>query len=174
MLVAALSLLAVSALAGVARAQQAPSSPPMTDAMVAHIRQVCVAAQGNLGRIRASDALLRINQGQALQSISTSLMAPFNSRVALNQLDSGMMTSITSTFATELDTFRSDYQQYEEATSKAIQIDCVKQPVEFYDAVTNARTKRSIVHTDMLALQKSLRDYRSSLDGLDSQIKKGA
>lgn len=158
------SLLLVGGAATVVRAQQAPASPPMTDEMVTHIRDVCSQSQSSLSRLHASDALLRVNQGQAVESISSRLMTPFNSRMALDQLDGGPMTSITSQLADQLDKFRTSYQSYEEATSRAIAIDCVKQPVAFYDAVNDARTKRVLVHDQMMAIQKSIKDYRTAFE----------
>lgn len=162
---------ALVSVATIAHAQDTPA--PMTDAMVAHIRDVCSSAQGDLTRLHASDALLRVNQGQALLSISDRLMTPLNSRIALNQLDGGSLTSITSTYVTQFNTFSTDYQQYEEAMSHAMQIDCTKEPVTFYDAVTDARNKRSVVHDDMLALQKSLRDYLAEFDTFSAKVKAG-
>lgn len=167
------SLVLVGGAGAVAHAQQAPTSPPMTDAMVAHIRSVCVQSQASLSRLHASDALLRVNQGQALESISTRLMTPFNSRMALNQLDSGTMTSITSSFVDQLDTFRTDYQAYEEVMNRATQMDCVKQPVAFYDTVNEARTKRSIVHDRMVAMQKSITDYKTAFEAFSTTFKGG-
>lgn len=165
------SLLLVGGAATVVRAQQAPVSPPMTDAMVAHIRDVCVQSQASLSRLHASDALLRVNQGQALESISTRLMAPFNSRMALNQLDSGTMASITSGYVDQLNKFRTDYQAYEEVMNRATQMDCVKQPVAFYDTVNEARAKRSIVHDRMVAMQKSLTDYKAAFEAFSATFK---
>lgn len=158
------SMLLVGGVATVARAQQAPATPPMTDEMVAHIRDVCSQSQVSLGRLHASDALLRVNQGQAIESITSRLMTPFNSRMALDQLDSGPMATITSALVDQFDKFRSDYQSYEEATSRAMQMDCVKQPVAFYDAVNDARTKRVLVHNHMVAMQKSITDYRTAFE----------
>lgn len=165
------SLLVVGGTATAVRAQQAPASPPMTDAMVAHIRDVCVQSQASLSRLHASDALLRVNQGQALESISTRLMTPFNSRMALNQLDSGTMASITSGFVDQLDKFRTDYQAYEEVMNRATQMDCVKQPVAFYDAVNEARTKRGVVHERMVAMQKAITDYKAAFEAFSTTFK---
>lgn len=139
---------------------------PMTDAMIEHIRSVCSSTQANLNRLHASDALLRVNQGQALLAISDRLMTPLNSRIAINQLDGGKMTSITSTYVTQFSAFDSDYKQYEQAMTRAMQIDCTKQPAAFYTAVAEARTKRSLVHDRMVALKKSLTDYRTEFDSI--------
>lgn len=146
------------------------SQAPMTDAMITHIRTVCSSVQANLNRLHASDALLRVNQGQTLLAISDRLMTPLNSRIAINQLDGGKMTSITSTYVTQFSAFDSDYKQYEQAMARAMQIDCTKQPAAFYSAVADARTKRATVHDRMTALRKSLTDYRAEVDVLAAKV----
>jgi hypothetical protein len=98
-------------------------------------------------------------------------MAPFNSRVAINQLDSGKLVSITSVYGKELDGFRTDYQQYEEAMSHVLQLDCTKQPVAFYDGVADARKKRDAVHTRAEALQKATRDYKEAFEAFAATFK---
>lgn len=165
-------MLAMALLGGVAtlvRAEDTP--PPMTDEHIARIKANCTAAKVTMSRLHASDALLRVNRGQLFESISTKLMAPFNSRVALNQLDSGKLVSITSGYGKELDGFRTDYQHYEEAMSQLLQMDCTKTPVAFYDGVTNVRTKRAVVHARAVALQKATRDYKDAFEAFAATFK---
>src|SRR5687768_4010153 len=102
---------------------------PMTEAHIARIRANCVEAQSTLTQLHATDALLRVNRGQLYESISTKLMAPFNSRVALNQLDGAKLVSITAMYEQQLAEFRINYQQYEEAMSSLLKLNCVNQPV---------------------------------------------
>jgi hypothetical protein len=153
--------------ATVAHAQETP----MTEEHIARIKANCVEAKSTMNRLHASDALLRVNRGQLFESISTKLMAPFNSRVAINQLDSGKLVSITSVYGKELDGFRTDYQQYEEAMSHVLQLDCTKQPVAFYDGVADARKKRDAVHARAEALQKATRDYKEAFEAFAATFK---
>jgi hypothetical protein len=157
-------------LGGVATVVYAQEAP-MTEEHIARIRASCVEAKSTMNRLHASDALLRVNRGQLFESISTKLMAPFNSRVAINQLDSGKLVSITSVYGKELDGFRTDYQQYEEAMSHVLQLDCTKQPVAFYDGVADARKKRDAVHTRAEALQKATRDYKEAFEAFAATFK---
>lgn len=156
--------------ATIARAQEVP----MTEEHIQRIKANCVQAKVTLYQLHASDGLLRVNRGQLFESIATKLMAPFNSRVALNRLDSGKLVSITSVYGKEWDGFRTDYQQYEEALSHLLQIDCQKQPVAFYDGVAEARAKRDAVHTRAVALQKATRDYREAFDAFAATFKEEA
>src|SRR5688572_262917 len=106
---------------------------PMTEAHIARIRDNCVDAQSTLRQLHASDALLRVNRGQLYESISTKLMAPLNSRISLNRLDGVNLVSIATTYEGQLTYFRQSYQQYEEAMSRTLKINCTNQPVVFYD-----------------------------------------
>ena len=149
---------------------QAETSAPMTEAHIARIRNNCVEAQSSLNQLHASDALLRVNRGQLYEAISTKLMAPLNSRVSLNKLDGVTLVSTTVQYEKEFDEFRANYQSYEEAMSKALDINCTEQPVAFYDSVTDAREKRQKVHDSTQAIQKTIKQYRSEVDKFSKRL----
>lgn len=145
-------------------------SDPMTESHIARIKANCVEAQSTLTQLHATDALLRVNRGQLYESIATKLMAPFNSRVALNQLDGAALVSIAATYEQQLTQFRSNYQQYEEAMSDLLKINCANQPVAFYDGVADARDKRKKVHDSTLQLQKSVQEYKTEFDTFATKV----
>ena len=160
------ALVAVAAFQTFAEAEEAP----MTEAHVARIRANCVEAQSSLNQIHQSDVLLRINRGQLYELISTKLMAPLNSRIALNRLDSADLVSTTATYEKQLDAFRSAYQTYEDAMSETLKINCSAQPVTFFDAVADARTKRQKVHDTTLALQKTIKNYKTEFEAFAKTV----
>lgn len=139
-------------------------SSVMTEAHIERIRANCVDAQSQLMQLHATDALLRVNRGQLYEQISTRLMSPFNSRVVLNKFDGTTLVSITSTYDQQLDEFRSDYQQYEEAMSALLRINCMDEPVTFYDGVADTRAKRQKVHESTVKLQQSIKAYQAEFD----------
>jgi len=139
-------------------------SSTMDDAHANRIRANCLNAQTTLNRLHANDALLRANRGELYESISNKLMATLNSRIAINQLDGSKLSQITVAYNQTLDTFRADYIAYEEQLSSAMKIDCTKQPVAFYDAVNDARTKRNAVHASILTLNHQISDYSTAFD----------
>lgn len=160
-------LLCITAIAGttsvysiVTRAAQAP---PMTEAHIARIRSNCVEAQSTLDQLHASDALLRVNRGQLYESISEKLMAPFNSRVALNRLDGTGLIRVATDYERQLADFRTKYQEYEEAMSQTLRINCMNEPVAFYDSVSDTRAKRQKVHASTVELHKLIGDYKNEL-----------
>ena len=135
---------------------------PMSDAHIERIRSNCIEAQTKLTRLHTADALLRVNRGQLYEQILTKLMSPFNSRVALNNLNSSELVSIAATYQQQLAAFRTNYQQYEEVLSAALKINCTDQPVAFYDKVTEARDKRKKVHESTLELKRSIETYKNT------------
>jgi uncharacterized protein YpmB len=166
-----LSIFVVAITAGVvwyssARAENAP----MTEAHIERIRANCVEAQSTLGQLHASDALLRVNRGQLYESISTKLMAPLNSRASLNRLNSVNLVSIATNYEGQLVYFRQSYKQYEEAMSQALKINCMNQPVVFYDSVADVRTKRKKVHESTVALHDTIREYKNEFEVFAKQF----
>lgn len=152
---------------------RADEKAPMTEAHIARIRSNCVEAQSILYQLHASDALLRVNRGQLYESISTKLMAPFNSRVTLNKFDSVSLVTIATSYERQVAEFRLDYQQYEEAMSRTLKMNCTNQPVAFYDSVGDARTKRKTVNDSTLALQKTIRDYKNEFEVFAKDFQEG-
>lgn len=151
-------------LTGTHVAAQTAEAPLMTEEHIERIRNNCVKAQSTLGRLHASDALLRVNRGQLYESMSTKLMTPLNSRIALNSLDSLRLPAIASRYDQQLTNFRQTYQQYEESMSKTLKINCKNQPVAFYDSVDETRTKRELTHQSALELHKIIQEYKAEFD----------
>lgn len=137
---------------------------PMTEAHIERIRGNCVKAQSTLTRLHASDALLRVNRGQLYELISTKLMAPFNSRVALNRLNGASLVTVATNYESQLAAFRISYQQYEEAMSGVLRINCKNQPVAFYDSVGDTRMKRKKVNDSTLQLQQTVQQYKAEFE----------
>ena len=143
----------------------------MTEAHIQRIRSNCVEAQSTLYQLHASDALLRVNRGQLYDSISTKLMEPFDSRLTLNSYNAADLVSVASSYDQKLSAFRTDYQQYEEAMSRTLQINCTNQPVAFYDSVADTRTKRGKVHEDAMNLHKTISDYKDAFETFAKNFK---
>lgn len=144
----------------------------LTDDQIGLIKYNCIDVQSTLERVHASDALTRVNLGQRYETISTKLMAPLNSRIALNRLDNVELTKTTADFNAELDNFRSLYQQYEQTMLRAIQINCRNQPVSFYDTISLAREHRAAVHDSVLKLSGLLKQYGSQFETFKSRVLK--
>ena len=163
--VAGTSVLAFLAFSQVTRAQ----APLMSEAHIERIRSNCTEAKATLSQLHASDGLLRVNRGQVYESISTKLMATFNSRASLNRLDATQLVTVASAYERELTAFRTDYKAYEQQMSDILKIDCTKQPVAFYDAIAEARDKRLQVREHVVALAKQINEYKVAFDAFEKQ-----
>jgi hypothetical protein len=97
-------------------------------------------------------------------------MAPLNSRIAFNRLDNVELTKTTVEFNSELDNFRSLYQQYEQTMLRAIQVKCRDQPVGFYDTITLARDHRMAVHESVLKLGGLLKQYGEQFETFKTTV----
>ncbi|HEU4830802.1 MAG TPA: hypothetical protein VFS65_01360 [Candidatus Saccharimonadales bacterium] len=144
-------------------------SAPITDQQIERIKGSCLSAKNTLNQLHSSDALLRVNGGQVYESIASKLMKQFNGRVSYNNFDSTDFTVTTGIYERTLDEFRLKYKAYEEQLSKALEIDCSKQPVAFYDAVALSREKRAEVHAEVVKLHTSIDDYQTVFDQFSKQ-----
>lgn len=143
----------------------------MTDVHIERIRSNCVEAQTTLRQLHASDALLRVNRGQLYESILTKLMTPMNIRIGANQLDNKDLVFIASQYDQQLASFRLKYQQYEEAMSKTLKLNCTNQPVAFYDSVTDTRNKRKLTHESTVLLHKTIQTYKIQFEAFEKKFK---
>lgn len=135
----------------------------LSDAQVSHIKSECAQIKGSLSQLHASDALLRVNRGQAYESMASKLMNPFNSRLSTNGFDNRAMLTHTNQYKESLDNFRLSYISYEQKISEALKIDCQKKPVEFYDSIIKARELRKSVHDNVEKMNRIIADYRTSV-----------
>lgn len=168
----AIALSFVMALVGPSVRAEDASSLLLDDAQIAVIRANCTDVQSLVQRVHANDALVRVSLGQRYETIATKLMAPLNSRIALNRLDNVALTQTTVNFNAALAEFRTDYQQYEQTTLRAIEMKCVDQPVAFYDTIVLARTHREKVHGSVAKLSELLRQYGVQFTAFRSQVLK--
>jgi hypothetical protein len=99
-------------------------------------------------------------------------MAPFNSRVALNKFDGSKLLEQSAAYENQLNDFRSSYKAYEESMSKTLRINCTNEPVAFYDSVADARAKRQQVHQTIIALQKTIQNYKTEFENFAAQLAK--
>ena len=114
----------------------------LTDAQIDAIQTNCQIVKVNLESLHGNDAVLYVNLSQRYHDIARRLMAPMNSRIALNGLDGVELTKTTVEYNDSLQEFSEQYARYESSLQRAIDIDCKTQPIEFYSAVSVARVNR--------------------------------
>lgn len=147
----------------------AQESPVMTEEQISHIRSNCQSAVATLNRIHANDAPVYVNRNQAYFSISDKLMARLNGRLALNRFDTSPLVKISSEYTTALAQFRAAYKKYDESMTSLVRMNCNKQPVSFYDKVTESRTLRAGVQQSVKKLHTKIDEYREAVGVFQTQ-----
>jgi hypothetical protein len=115
----------------------------LEDEKVAVIAERCNDVKKNIKKLQVADAKTRVALGREYENILTKLMTNMNSRLAQNHKNAGDLLNITANFSTELTSFREAYQAYDQKIEALLVINCEKDPTMFYDALDEARAKRS-------------------------------
>ena len=161
-------LLSVVAISQVAMAQST-----MPDSQADLIRQNCTTIQTTLRQLRVSDAGLRTDRGQLYENISTKLMAPLNSRIAMSRLDGLELGSIALNYNKHLDAYREKYQEYERSLSRTIQAGCASEPAKFHELLGATRDLRLELHQETNRLVDLLKDYKLEFEEFVTEIEGG-
>lgn len=162
------SLLAFSPL--LAQAPTPGSAPAgLTEQKIATIRQNCVDAQSNLQRIQRSDVVSRTNRGRSYEE-TLRLMAAFNGRLAYNKINEPRLNEIATELQKNFTVFYGDYTNYENTLEQVIRVNCVDQPVSFYQLLVQARGQRLQLKNDVDAMQRLIDEYAARLNALKVKL----
>lgn len=131
---------------------------------LAAIQSRCSTIKTNLNQLQTTDALLRVNRGQAYASISNDLMAKLNSRIALNRLDGSELIRVTTQYETNHTSFRIAYQEYSDELVRLMKIDCTEHPQQFYEVLVSTREKRKLVNDSVKRLNEDIRAYEAAFN----------
>ncbi|HEX6258673.1 MAG TPA: hypothetical protein VFZ48_04290 [Candidatus Saccharimonadales bacterium] len=146
----------------------------LTEKHIEAIRQNCLAAQVTMQRLQYTDAAARINRGSAYEALMSKLIVPFNSRSALNRLQTTQqLLSTTDNLERVFTDFKKRYTAYEEALSATLSIKCQDQPVTFYDNLSKTRDLRKQLATDITLLSKTFAEYQKIIDGMSKKLRDG-
>jgi len=130
----------------------------------------CRAAQQIISQIEKADAVSRINRGRANNNV-LDLMFAMNARLAGNRIAAPRLTELTSDFEIQAADFRNSYDHYDTELTRAINIDCVQKPADFYNRLSNARGYRQTIADEIKELGKIIDDYKSELNKVTEDLK---
>lgn len=142
----------------------------LSDTELNYIKSNCIPAKNTLNQLHASDALLRVNRGQVYESITTKLMQRFAHRVENNKLDASSINAVLANYTAALAAFRADYIVYEQSLTTAIHADCSTSPSDFYGAVSEAKSRRLVVHSDIERLNSLIDQYQHEFTNIKTTI----
>ncbi len=166
-----LSLASLGAYIFLAYQPAAAQEEPLSTMQLHQISSTCRQAEGSLGQLQTNDALVRVNSGQAYESISTRLMKRFNARVAYNNLNNSALVLATTNYDRDLDIFRNAYREYDVTMGKLISIDCERHPASFYKQLELARQKRLNVRHTIEVINNNLKEYGLEVDNFEANYR---
>ncbi len=143
---------------------------PLSDVQIEYIRNNCADTQIALRRIHATDGLAFVSLTEQYNVLSTRLMAPMNSRAAINNLNSVKLAKITADFNEQVKSFRSLYTTYEQTVTTAMNMACYNQPVEFYDDISSILDMRTKVRTTTDAINNLTTQYQAEVASLEQKV----
>lgn len=146
------------------------TSVVLTESQIKSIENRCLASKVALNKLHTTDALLRVNLGQKYENISSRLMAPLNSRIALNSYDSVELVQTTVDFNQALSVFRDQYRTYELSVDRAIDVDCQQDPVEYYGAIRLLRQNRADLHAATREVNRLTSQYLDKFDSFAADM----
>ncbi|MDO8335562.1 MAG: hypothetical protein Q7T74_02125 [Candidatus Saccharibacteria bacterium] len=163
-----LAVISVFVVSQTATAQTAELTPEKQVVIV----QTCVAAQTTLQKIQHNDAATRVNRGQSYETIVNRLMTPLNIRATSNEYNNSapLLIGTTSKYQQALDSFKKDYENYDDAVSLALKTKCKDKPAVFYGYIEEARTQRQNVANDVATLTTLISDYRNNVQKLKTEV----
>lgn len=164
-------LLAVASVSLVSQPTHALSRAILTDAQIESIQANCQLAKVHLNTLHNNDAVLRVNLGERYINIARRLMAPLNSRIALNGLDGVDMAKTTVLYNQGYLDFSKAYADYKTSVEAAIRTDCTSQPVEFYTAIGKAQLYRGQVAESVAEMYRLGRQYRAQLTEFEDNLR---
>lgn len=130
------------------------------------IQAQCLSIRATISRIQHNDALLRVNVGQAYNTLSSQLMARLNSRLALEKIDSTHLVSIAQRFESERKQFATRYNNYETLLGGLAKSPCNEAPAQYYAQLVKAREARQDVGESVEVLHELIGQYRTAVEGL--------
>jgi hypothetical protein len=148
------------------------STSALSESEISTIRSTCTSTKNTLNQLRVSDALLRVNRGQAYESLSTKIMNGFSARVASNGYDNTRLSAILVRYTDELNSFRQNYRVYEERLSSAVKTDCYASPQRFFELVTESRELRMAVHANVRTLSGLIDEYKAAVGDFEVNYNK--
>lgn len=157
-----LALSIVGGLVWVGQANAAPSAEV--------IGSTCRVAQSTMGQVEKADLVFRHNGVRNYNSV-LNLMFAMNSRLSSNKITAAKLSDITAKFELSLNTFRDDYNQYDDQLITAIQYDCTKDPSGFYNSLEIVRKSRAALRQNVIELDNYMNTYYDEFSKLATERK---
>ena len=138
-----------------------PKNP--TNEQIVKVVNNCSAIKKHLTKLHSTDALKRVNLGQNYESISSDMMAKFNTRIVINKLNGSELVYSAADFSENMKYFRDNYKIYEQELKKLQDMDCASNGREFYFQLEKVRYQRKELNYNVSRLKEIANDYKKQL-----------
>lgn len=145
------------------------AAEPLDDARIEIIRQSCRSAQTTMQQVLRSDTAARVNRGRAYEE-TIKLLAAFNSRAAFNTYNVPGLIESTAAYEAEFVAFKATYINYDTSLKNTLRINCIDQPVTFYDSLTRTKELRAGLTAHIVKMDQLLDTYNAGLLEINVQI----
>lgn len=129
----------------------------------------CQELHSLIDQLQRRDLVSRTNLGREYESIDNQLTA-FNTRIHNNNLDNQPFVQLLTQFDDAANQFRDTYVHYDDSLNSLQNIDCQKNPADFDNQLTQARTLRSATEDAAQRAQDVLGQYRTLTQTLQTQL----
>ena len=135
------------------------------------IKNKCSEIKTSLVNLQHEDSRARVYLGRYYEIILNKFIIPLNLRlVENNATDTGLMES-QSNFSAAREKFVSDYNIYQQYLEELVAINCVEEPVKFYEKLESTRNKRKIVSQDVVKLDTLVGKQINLVKALEEKTK---
>lgn len=137
-----------------------------SEAIVSH----CSSIKDDLKNLQKADSRVRIYLGGYYETILTKFITPLNVRLVENNLSTAGLVENQNNFAGGKVVFASDFVAYQQELENLINIDCKKEPEEFYKKLEIVREKRKTMVQDVLKMRSLLSKHVKLAEGLRGDL----
>lgn len=141
----------------------------LNEAQIASVRSGCADALQTMLHVQRVEAVTRVNRGHEYEGVLR-LFAALNSRAALNKLDVAALVTTTSQIQSKFAVFQKHYIEYANRMDEALEINCKRTPVMFYDKLTLVREARSAIAADIKEIDALLDEYEAGVELLKQHV----
>ncbi len=142
----------------------------LTDVQKDYLTQNCDSLKTGLKRLAVSDSKTRTYFGGIYETASSKYLTPLNLRLIKNNYSLPELTELQSSLASSRAKFSSDFISYSKSLEDLILTDCKTNPELFYEKLVKTRSQRTIVKTDLEALNSLLSTHVSLVKKLKGSL----
>jgi hypothetical protein len=142
----------------------------ISEAQAGRISMNCGSIRIQLGALQKTDSRMRVYLGSKYEIILSNFVINLNLRLVRNNLATEDLTGLQTTFSNERERFKSDFTSYARSLEDLLDVDCQKEPVQFYEKLEEVRVWREDVQASYNRMNEVLEWHRAAVVGLKESL----